>query len=300
MRTPGSSGSVAGVRGGADQPRGGSILLVLGGIVSVQAGAAIATGLFDDVGPAGTVLLRVAISAVLLLAIWRPALPGRDDPGIGRDVVLFGLVLAAMNFSFYEAIDRIPLGIAVTLEFVGPLGVAVLRSRRRLDLVFAALAAVGIALLSPLPGGSLDLAGMALALLAGAFWGLYIVLSARVGAALPGGRGLALAMVVATVVLIPGGVAEGGSSLLGGGVLLAALGIATLSSAIPYSLEMEALRRLPEGVFGVLMSIEPAVAAMIGYIALSQDLSARELVAIGFVLTASAGALSASAPPPEG
>jgi inner membrane transporter RhtA len=284
------------MRGGSAQR--GSIALVLGGIVSVQAGAAIATKLFDDVGAGGTVFLRVAISAVLLIAIWRPALPLSRSLAVRRDVIAFGLVLAGMNFSFYEALERIPLGIAVTLEFVGPLGVAVLRSRRRLDLVWAALAAVGIVLLSPL-SGSLDLGGMALALLAGTFWGVYIVLSARVGQAFTGGRGLALSMAVAGIVLIPVGVAQGGSALVAGSVLLPAVGVAILSSALPYSLEMEALRRLPEGVFGVMMSVEPAVAALVGFVGLGQDLSAREIVAIGFVLAASAGALSVSAPPPE-
>ena len=287
------------MRGGAAQQRG-PILLVLGGIVSVQVGAALATELFDEAGPAGTVLLRVAISALLLIAIWRPALPGAEPAGVRRDVILFGLVLAAMNFSFYEALQRIPLGIAVTLEFIGPLGVAVLRSRRRLDLVWAGLAAAGIVLLSPIPGGSLDVTGMALALLAGGFWGLYIVFAARVGEAFTGGRGLALAMVVATVVLIPFGVAQGGSELLDGSVLLVGLGVAVLSSALPYSLEMEALRKLPEGVFGVMMSIEPAVAAVVGFVGLGQDLNAREIVAIALVLAASAGALRAAAPPPEG
>ncbi|CAN5405496.1 EamA family transporter [soil metagenome] len=285
------------MRAGASSQRG-SVLLVLGGIVSVQCGAAVAIGLFDDVGPGGTVFLRVAISALLLIAIWRPSIPGADRPSVRRDVVAFGLVLAGMNFSFYEALDRIPLGIAVTLEFIGPLGVAVLRSRRRLDLAWAGLAALGILLLSPLPGGSLDLLGMALALLAGAFWGAYIVLAARLGEAFTGGRGLALAMAVGAIVLIPVGIAQGGSQVIGGGVLLAGVGVAILSSAIHYSLEMEALRRLPEGVFGVLMSIEPAVAALVGFVGLSQDLSLREVIAIGFVLAASAGALSSSADPP--
>lgn len=265
----------------------------------MQCGAAVAIGLFDDVGPGGTVFLRVAISALLLIAIWRPSLPGAEPTGVRRDVVAFGLVLAGMNFSFYEALDRIPLGIAVTLEFVGPLGVAVLRSRRRLDLAWAALAALGIVLLSPLPGGSLDLAGMALALLAGCFWGLYIVLTARLGESFTGARGLALALVVATVVLIPAGITQGGSEMLVGGVLLAGLAVAVLSSAVPYSLEMEALRRLPEGVFGVLMSVEPAVAALVGFVGLGQDLSARELIAIAFVLAASAGALRSSRPVPD-
>ena len=274
--------------------------LVFGGIVSVQVGAAFATTLFDEVGPGGTVLLRIAFAAVLLLAIWRPALR-LASRGAARDVVLFGVVLAGMNLSFYAALDRIPLGIAVTLEFVGPLGVAILRSRRPRDLIWVALAAGGLLLLSPVPGSDLDALGVALALLAGAFWGVYIVISARVGAVVPGGAGLALAMTGAAVLVLPVGVAEGGADLLDPEVLVIGLAVGILSSALPYSLELEALRRLPQGVFGVMMSLEPAVAATVGFVGLGQDLAAREVVAIAFVLAASAGALGSArgAPPPE-
>ena len=269
--------------------------LVLGGAVSVQIGAAVATTLFDELGPGGTVLLRIGFAALALLAIWRPVARGLS--GIARrDILLFGIALGAMNWSFYEALDRIPLGIAVTLEFVGPLGVAIASSRRATDLLWVALAGAGILLLSPAPGGSLDALGAGLALLAGAFWAAYILLSARVGRTFAGGTGLALAMVVATLVVLPAGVVDGGDGLADPSLLLVGLGVAALSSAIPYSLELEALRRLPPGTFGVLMSLEPAFAATVGYLGLDQGLAAREVLAITLVVAASAGALR-SAPP---
>ena len=205
-----------------------------------------------------------------------------------------------MNTSFYLALDRIPLGIAVTLEFVGPLGVAFAASRRAGDLLWAGLAAAGILLLSPGLGDGLDLLGVVLALVAGGFWAAYIVLSQRIGSAFPGGAGLALAMILAAAMLIVPGIATGGGDLLDPAVLAIGLAVAVLSSAIPYSLEMEALRRLPRGVFGVMMSLEPAVAAIVGFLILSQDLAATELVAIVLVVVASAGALSTTPPPAEG
>lgn len=270
----------------------------MGSVVSVQVGAAVATTLFDELGPAGTVLLRTGFAALILLAIWRPAMP-RSASAPLRDAALLGLALACMNLSFYAALDRIPLGIAVTLEFTGPFGVAVAGSRRASDLLWVVLAAGGIALLSPGVHGSLDGPGVAFALLAGAFWAAYIVLAARVGRGFSGGQGLALAMAVAAVVLVPVGVAGGGADLAAPGVLAVGLAVAVLSSAIPYSLELEALRKLNKGTFGVLMSLEPAVAALVGLVVLGQDLSAVEAVAIALVMAASAGALgSAQAPAP--
>ena len=274
--------------------------LVLGGILSVQIGAAFATGLFDDVGPGGTVFLRIAFAAVILMALWRPTM--RISGADRRGVIWLGLVLAAMNLSFYLSLDRIPLGIAVTLEFIGPLGVTVLRSGRRKDLAWAGLAAVGLVLLSPGPGSDLDVLGCGLALFAGLMWGAYILLTERVGQAFADGGGLAIAMSVAAVAVIPAGIIDGGTDLLDWRILLAGLAVAVLSSALPYSFEMEALRRLPAGTFGVLMSLEPAVAATVGWIGLGQGLEARELVAIALVLAASAGAMRAvaSAPTPTG
>ncbi len=276
-----------------------AVALVLGGAISVQSGAAVATELFDELGPVGTVMLRLVFAAVVLAAIWRPALAGLRGAH-ARDVILFGVALAAMNTSFYLSLDRIPLGIAVTLEFVGPLGVAFALTRSRGDLVWAALAAAGILLLAPDLGAGLDALGVALALLAGVFWAAYILLSARVGRAFAGGDGLALAMLVSAVLILPAGIVAGGADLLSAEVLAIGLAVAMLSSAIPYSLELEALRRLPRSTFGVLMSLEPAIAATIGFIALGQDLATREVIAIVLVVAASAGALRAAPPPAEG
>ena len=265
------------------------VLLVLLAIASVQIGSALAKGLFDEIGPGGTVFLRLLFAAVVLMAVWRPSLRGRSR----RDLVLvvvFGLVLACMNMSFYAALDRIPLGAAVTFEFVGPLGVAVAGSRRPLDLLWVALAAAGILLLSDFGAGGLDGLGIALALLAGAFWAAYILLSARIGSRYEGADGLALAMVVGAVVLVPVGVGEAGGDLLVPWILAAGLAVAVLSSALPYALEMEALRRMPTSVFGVLMSLEPGMAALAGYVVLGEGLEGREIVAILLVVAASAGA----------
>ncbi len=270
--------------GGASAP-----LLVLAAIVSVQCGAAATTELFDDVGPGGAVLLRLLFAALVLVALWRPWPLRADRRGFAL-VALFGVALAAMNFSFYEALDRIPLGIAVTLEFVGPLGVALAASRRRLDLIWVALAAAGVILVSG-PSGDADAVGIAFALTAGAFWAAYIVLSSRVGQAFEGGSGLALAMTVAAALMLAPGIAIGGADLLDPAVVAIGFAVALLSSAIPYSLELEALRRLPMRVFGVLMSLEPAVAAAVGAIALSQGLTGVELAGIAAVSAASAGVL---------
>lgn len=264
------------------------IVLVLGAVASVQVGASLAKTLFDDVGPGGTVLLRILLAAVILVVLWRPDVRGRPRAEWGL-IAAFGLCLAGMNFAFYEALDRIPLGIAVTFEFVGPLGVAVYGSRRALDVLWVVLAGAGIALLAD-PNGGFDGVGVALALLAGGFWAAYILVSARMGKTTPGGSSLALAMVVASVLVLPFGVAEGGADLIDPAVLGMGLGVAILSSAIPYSLEFEALRRLPAAVFGVLMSLEPAMAALAGFVVLGEVLDARELAAIGLVVVASAGA----------
>jgi inner membrane transporter RhtA len=268
----------------------------MGSVLSVQVGAAVATTLFDELGPSGTVLLRTAFAAVILVAIWRPKMGGVAG-GALRDAVLLGLALAGMNLCFYAALDRIPLGIAVALEFTGPFAVAVAASRRASDLLWVALAAVGIALLSPGLQDSLDGLGVAFALVAGAFWAAYIVLAARVGRVFSGGQGLAVAMAVSATVLVPIGVAGGGGALGDPGLLAVGLAVAVLSSAIPYSLELEALRRLRKGTFGVLMSLEPAVAALVGLALLGQDLSASETVAIALVVAASAGALGAARAP---
>jgi inner membrane transporter RhtA len=274
--------------------------LVLGSIVSVQCGAALATTLFDEVGPGGAVLLR-SIFAAAALALFARARPGgRLRRELRRDVAVFAVALAGMNLCFYESLERLPLGVAVTLEFIGPLGVAVLGTRRRLDALWGVLAGVGVVLLSKgSAAGSIHAVGAALALAAGGFWGLYILQSARVGRE-PGLAGLAAAAAVSSLLVAPFGLAQGGAELLDPAVLAIGAGAGLLSSAIPYALELEALRRIPNAVFGVLMSLEPAVAALVGFLALSQGLSAAQLLAIAFVVVAGAGALrSASSPPPR-
>ena len=300
---PGGASSVVLVPGPAPRAvrrRGAAppVVLVLAAIGSVQFGAAVAKLLFDEIGVGGTVFLRVALAALVLGLIWRPAVRGRGRRDLWLGAV-FGLALAGMNLSFYSALDRIPLGIAVTFEFVGPLGVAVAGSRRALDLLWVGLAAAGILLLSDFGSADLDALGIALALLAGGFWAAYILLGVRVGRVFPGAEGLTLAMVVAAVLLFPVGVGTAGAGLLVPWILAAALAVAILSSAIPYSLELEALRRLPADVFGVLMSLEPAVASLAGYLLLDETLAAREIVAILLVVAASAGAARGAAIAPR-
>jgi inner membrane transporter RhtA len=263
--------------------------LVVGGIGSVQFGAALAATLFARIGPGGAVLLRLLTATIVLALIWRPRW-GQIAP---RDRLLaagFGLILAGMNLTFYHAIQRIPLGIAVTIEFTGPLAVAVLGSRRPIDLVWAALAAGGIVALMHGDAHSLDLLGVLLALAAGLLWGAYILVNARLGRAFADGSGLAVAMLVATVLALPVGAAEGGTRLLAPHSLLLGAVVGMLSSAIPYSFELEALRRIATGVFGVLMSLEPAMAALAGLLVLGQALSAREGLGIALVILASIGA----------
>lgn len=270
--------------------------MVLGSITSIQIGAAVATSLFSEIGSMGTVLLRVAFAAILLSILWRPTfrLPREQR----WTVVLFAVSLSLVSLAFYGAIDRIPLGTAVTLEFVGPLGVALLNSRRRRDFVWAAMAAAGIILLTGgVSGDSLDPLGIALALVAGVFWGAYIVIGTRLGGESTGGSLLAVAMVISAVICLPPGVVSGGMDLLSPEVLAVGLAVGLLSAAIPFSLEFEAMRHLPPNVFGVMMSLEPAVAALVGFVALGQGVHLTQAVAIALVVTASAGALRSSRGP---
>jgi inner membrane transporter RhtA len=272
--------------------------LVVSGIASVQFGSALAATLFARIGPGGAVLLRLLTATIALCLIWPPRLRQIAR----RDLILacgFGLILAAMNLTFYHAIQRIPLGVAVTIEFIGPLGVAVLGSRRPLDLLWVLLAVGGILALTHGDLHSLNLLGLLLALTAGGLWGAYILVNARLGRAFSDGTGLAVAMGVATLLALPVGLAEGGAHLLSAHVLLLGAAVGMLSSAIPYSFELEALRRIATRVFGVLMSLEPAIAALAGFIVLGQALSTREGAGIALVIAASAGAsISASRRPP--
>lgn len=275
-------------------------LLVLVSIVSVQCGSALATSLFDEVGTAGAVFLRAVFGALALVALTRGA-PLRTREWPHRDVLLLAGAVTCVNLFFYAALERLPLGITVTLEFVGPLGVAIAGSRRPRDVIWVVLAAAGIVLLSDVGGSEgVDALGVVLALTAGFFWGAYIVLSDRVGALAPGAGGATMAAVLSTLLVAPLGIAQGGIELVDPAVLAAGAAVGVLSTAVPYAFEMEALRRLPRAVFGVLMSLEPAVAAAIGFLALSQGLDPVEILAIGLVVVASAGALrSAAAPPPH-
>jgi inner membrane transporter RhtA len=266
------------------------IALVVVAVSTLQVGAAFAVTLFDEVGSAGAALLRLGIAALVLLAVWRPSLAGHSRAEV-LTAVAFGLALGTMNWAIYSAMDRIPIGVAVTIEFAGPLGLAVALSRRPRDVVWVALAAAGILLLTnPFGASDLDGAGVALALIAAAAWAVYIPLSARTGTLFPGGRGLAIAMLVGALLVAPAGIAQGGSELLAPALLAQGAIVALASSVIPYSLELESLRRIPARVFGVLMSLEPAVAALAGFLVLGQALGAGDLVAIGMVVVASAGA----------
>jgi inner membrane transporter RhtA len=276
----------------------GGVPLVVVAITSLQFGAALAGTIFDEIGPAATALLRSLFAAAILLAIWRPSLRGHPARDI-RLVVLFGLVLGAMNLCIYESFSRIPLGIAVTIEFAGPLGIAVALSRRRLDLAAAALAAVGIVLLADPGGGAVDAVGVVLALVAAGCWAAYILVAQAASRVFTGGRGLALAMAVAVLVPLGPGIAGAGTDILAPQWLAIGCAVALLSSVLPYSLETEALRRLPAHVFGVLMSLEPAVAAIAGWVVLGQGLRARDIAAIGLVTTASVVVVRAAPPTAE-
>jgi inner membrane transporter RhtA len=264
-------------------------LLLLGSIGSVQFGAAFAAKLFDRAGPGGVVFLRLGLSAVILLAIARPSLRGRSRTDL-LAALAFGVVLGGMNWSFYEALDRLPLGVAVTIEFVGPLSVAVAGSRRLLDLLWVALAGGGVVLLA-LRGShhGVTALGVGLVLIAATCWASYILLSKRVGAAFPQLDGLAIALGVGMLLTLPAGVIEGGSALGHPAVLGGGLVVALLSSLIPYSLEITALRRMRPGAFGLLMSVEPAVAALAGVLVLGESMSVVLVLAIAMVITASVG-----------
>ena len=261
---------------------------ILGTIVSVQGGAALAKGLFPALGAMGTLGVRVGISALILLAAFRPRLH-RATAAQWRVLIPFGVVLGMMNVLFYLALSRIPLGLAVTVEFIGPLGVAVAGSRRAVDVAWVVLAAGGIALIAPWAGGGADALGLLLALAAGACWAAYILLGGRVSRMIPGGAAVATGMTIAAFMAVPAAVATGGFARLTPGLFAAGIGVALLSSAIPYTLEMIALKELPARTFGILMSLEPAVAALAGWVFLHEVLSPRQWLAVALVIAASTG-----------
>jgi len=263
-------------------------LYALSAIASVQVGATVARHLFPYLGPTATVFVRVGFGALILQAIARPRLR-HLSVAQWREVVPFGLIIAGMNLFFYQSIARIPLGIAVTIEFLGPLAVAIAGSRKALDFAWALMAAAGVALLS-LTGGSVTALGVLFALGAAVGWASYIVLGQRVGRLVAGPDGLALALTVGGLALAPFGIVTAGTRLLNLRNLGLGLVVAILSSAIPFSLEFAALRRLSRHLFGILMSLEPAMGAAAGFLFLAQRLTVRDLVAIAVVTVASAAA----------
>ncbi|MEU3920018.1 EamA family transporter [Streptomyces sp. NPDC029004] len=266
------------------------VALVVAGALSVQFGAAIAVLLMPRAGALGVVTLRLVLAALVLLVVCRPRLRGHSRAD-WRTVVAFGAVMAAMNVLFYQAADRIPLGAAVTFEVLGPLVLSVIVSRRLVNLVWAGLALGGVLLLSGGGFDRLDPVGAAFALSAGAMWAAYIVFSARTGRRFPQADGLALAMGVGAVLSLPLGLAESGSKLIVPSTLGLGLAVALMSSVLPYTLELLALRRLPAPTFAVLMSLEPAIAATAGFLVLHQALSAVDALAIALVIAASMGAV---------
>ncbi|CAM5484587.1 membrane protein [Streptomyces avidinii] len=278
---------------GSLRARFGPVALVVTAGVSVQFGAALAVMIMPKAGAAGVVTLRLAAAALVLLLICRPKVRGYSRAD-WTTVVWFGVTMAGMNGLFYQSIDRIPLGPAVTLEVLGPLVLSVVVSRRLMNLLWAGLALAGVALLSTHGGGGfggLDPLGAAYALGAGGMWAAYIVFSARTGRRFPQADGLALAMAVAAVLSLPLGVIESGSALLLPSTLALGVGVAVLSSVLPYTLELLALRRLPAPTFAILMSLEPAIAATAGFLVLNQALSALDAAAIALVIAASMGAV---------
>jgi inner membrane transporter RhtA len=273
---------VARLGGGVPAP-----LLMVAAMVSFQLGAAVATGLFSRVGVPTTACLRLGVGGVLLFAISRPNLRRPASELVW--LVVFGAELAVMNYAFYEALARIPLGVAVTVEFLGPLSVALVHSRRPRDVLWVILAGGGIAIFAgPSSQGSLDPTGLALAVLAGAGWASYILTAQRVGRAWKGSQGLACGMLVSAILLTPVAVGSVGTVAAGSGFEILALGV--LSTALPFSLEMAALRTLTARAYGVLASLEPAIATVVGVVALSQSVHAEDVLATLLVVTASVGA----------
>ncbi|MEU2712350.1 EamA family transporter [Streptomyces sp. NPDC007205] len=268
----------------------GPLGLVLSGGISVQFGGALAVTLIPRAGALGVVTLRLLAAAVVLLLVCRPR-PRGHSRADWATVTAFGIAMGAMNGLFYEAVARIPLGPAVTLEVLGPLTLSVLASRRAINALWAGLALLGVFLLGGGGFSNLDPIGVAFALGAGAMWAVYILFSARTGRRFPQADGLALAMAVAALLFLPIGVASAGTRLLDPATVALGSAVALLSSVLPYTLELLALRRLPASTFAILMSLEPALAATAGFLILGQSLSLPEAGAIALVIAASIGAV---------
>ena len=264
--------------------------LIVIAMASIQSGASLAKGMFPVVGAQGTTAMRLLFASLIMLILLRPW-RARLTLSSLRTVMIYGLALGSMNLMFYMALRTIPLGIAVALEFTGPLAVSLYASRRAIDFLWIAIAAFGLALLIPMShfGTGLDLLGIGYALAAGAFWGLYIIYGQKAGHD-NGVQTAALGVLIAALFIAPIGIAHAGSALLDLRLLPAALGVAILSTALPYSLEMLALTRMPARTFSTLMSIEPAFGAISGLFFLHEVLSSAQWLAIGAIITASIGA----------
>jgi inner membrane transporter RhtA len=268
-----------------------SLLLVVASICAFQLGAALVKSLLPVVGARGAATLRLSIAAVVLciaFRAWRTRLP----PGAWRLVARYGAVLGLMNLCFYFSLERLPLGIAVALEFTGPLAVALWHSRRAMDFLWVGLAVLGLALIIPWRGSSnaIDLLGVAFALGAGLFWALYIIWGRQVGLIAGSTRSVALGMVIGALVVMPFGAAAAWPALVSPPLLTLAISVAVLSSVLPYTLEMLAMTRMPARVFGVSMSLEPAIAALAGWLMLSEQLAPQQYLAIAAIMVASGGA----------
>lgn len=275
-------------------PATSAVALVVAGLACQEIGASLAVRLFPETGPLGMVMLRLGFSALVLLAIARPRLRGHAAAD-WRAVVAFGAVLALMNGLFYLALERLALGVTVTIEVLGPLVLSIVASRRASSWLWAGVAFAGVLALGGGGWDRLDPLGVLFALGAAASWAFYILASARVGGAFAKLDGLALAMVVGALLSLPFGIADAGAALLRPEVLLIGAGVAVLSSTIPYALELIALRRLAASAFAVLMSLAPATAAIAGFLLLDQHLHWAEIVGIGLVILASIGAVRAAA-----
>ena len=271
--------------------RASGIGLAVAAMVTIQLGAALSDPLFDEISPAGVVALRLVLAALMLWPFARPRIRGRSREDLVAAVAL-GVCSGLLTLAFFEAISRIPLGVAVTIEFLGPLGVAFAGSRRARDVGWVLLAGAGVAMLTlgDGTGEPLALAGVLLAGISAVCWAGYILLTKRVGARWPGLEGLSVSLIVAALVTLPFGAAGDGAGLLEPDILLASLGLALLIPLLPYVFELIALRRLPTGLFGVIMSLEPGFAALLGFLILGQSLAVSGVAAIAMVVVASAGA----------